>query len=210
MNSYTILSQKYSSNPILRSVINIIPYVGGSLDIILTEKWNSFYQRRTEQMLEELSSDLKNLENKVDEEYLNSEEFFDIIYKVLNEALKTRLDEKRKIYSKIIRDSLSAKKETMETESVLEIVSSLYEMDIMFIHIIDQFLKSSNKPEFSGEELLHYLSYEKFNKFEIVRIIYRFSYLGLLDYKTNVLTLREKVNFSITPFFESILRYLKE
>lgn len=149
MNNLTELSKKYSSNPILRSIISIIPYAGGSLDILLSEKWNSYYQRRVEQMFSQLSEDLKNLESKVDEEYLSSEEFFDIIYKILNEALKTRLDDKRKIYSKIIRDSISVQKETMETESILEIVSNLYEMDLIFIYKIEKFKNTSGNSEFS-------------------------------------------------------------
>jgi hypothetical protein len=210
MNNLTELSKKYSTNPILRSVISIIPYVGGSLDILLTEKWNSFYQKRIEQMLGQLSIDLKDLEGKVDEEYLGSEEFFDVIYKVLNEAFKTRLEEKRKIYSKIIRDSITSNKETMETESILEIVSSLYEKDLIFIYKIAEIKKSIETFEFTGEEMLVFLSNEKFDKNEIVRILFRFSSLGLLDYKMNILTLREKVKFSTTLFFDNILKYLEE
>lgn len=46
MDKMTELSKKYGGNPYLRSVINLIPYIGGSLDILLTEKWNSFYHTK--------------------------------------------------------------------------------------------------------------------------------------------------------------------
>lgn len=203
-------SEKYTKNTILRSVISIIPYVGGSLDFLLSEKWNSFRQRRVDHILKLLSEELKNLEDKINKEYLESEDFYDIIYQVLNESIKTRLDDKRRIYSKVIRDSISEQRETMETESVLEIVSNLHEIDFIFIDKIDKYKKSTRNNEFSGEEMFDFSPNETFSRFEIVRILYRFSYLGLLDYKVNVLTLREKVKFSITPLYECILNYLKE
>lgn len=205
-----LLSQKYEGNIILRSVISMLPTVGGGLDILLSAKWNSFRERRLDQMLTMLSQDLKSLEKKVNKEYLQSEEFYDVIYQVLNESIKTRLDEKRKIYSKIIRDSISQQRETMETESVLEIISNLHQMDFIFIDKINAYKNSQINIEFSGEDMFKFLSNETFSISEIVRILYRFSYLGLLDYKVNVLTLREKVKFSTTPFYECILTYLKE
>lgn len=212
MNKRIVLSKKYTDNIILRSVISIIPYVGGGLDILLTEKWSSFHQRRVNHILELLSEDLKNLEDKVSEEYLSSEEFYDVFYQILSESIKTRLDEKRKIYSKIIRDSISLQRKAKETESILEIVSNLYEVDLIFINKIEAYKSQSENENasFSGKDMFDFLSDETFSISEIVRILYRFSYLGLLDYKVNVLTLREKVKFSTTPFYESILNYLNE
>lgn len=209
-NKMTALSKRYADNTILRSVVSMLPSVGGGLDIILSAKWNSFHERRVEHLLILLSNDLESLENKVNEEYLSSEEFYDIIFQILSESLKTRLDQKREIYSKIIRDSISLQSTTMKTESILEIVSNLYEMDLAFIFKIESFKDNLGFIEFSGEDMLKFLSIETFDKNETVRILFRFSYLGLLDYKMNILTLREKVKFTTTPFFECILSYLKE
>lgn len=210
MDKITELSKKYGGNPYLRSVINLIPYIGGSLDILLTEKWNSFYQRRIENMLDQLSIDLLKVQDKINIDYLKSEEFFDIILKILQESIQTRLDDKRKIYSKIIRDSISYQKSTAETESLIEIVSNLYEKDLLLIFQIQAFITKEAKEYFSGEELYSFLSKDNFDINEVVRSLYRFSYLGLLDYKTNVLTLRQKIQFTRTPLFNKIHNYLKE
>ena len=51
MDNYTELSIKYSDNLFIRSVVKIIPYVGGSLDLLLTDKWNKFYLIISEKML---------------------------------------------------------------------------------------------------------------------------------------------------------------
>ena len=210
MDRLTDLSKKYSGNSLIRGVISIIPYVGGGVDILLSDKWNKFYQRRVDNMLEQLSNDLKNLENRIDEEYLNSEEFFDTMYKVLAESTKTRLDEKRKIYSKIVRDSVLHGKRMIDTESILGIITELDEKDLMFIHYIFDYKQNHSLVEFSGEMLQQNKALNIEEMHEIVRLLFRFSYLGLLNYKMNVLTLREKVVFSTTPLYDKIINYLKE
>jgi hypothetical protein len=211
MDKLTELSKKYGENPYLRGVINIIPSVGGSLDIFLTEKWNKFYQKRIENMLDQLSNDMKKIGDKVDVEYLGSEEFFDIIYKILQEAIQTRLDDKRKLYSKIMRDAISNEIPISETESMIEIISNLYEKDLFLIYKIEEYLNTSSlKVDLSGEELHIFLSNQSYDLNEVVRYLYRFSYLGLMDYKTNVLTLRQKIRFSKNPLFNKIHEYLKE
>lgn len=209
MDRLTELSEKYSGNSLIRGVVSIIPYVGGGLDILLSDKWNKFYQRRVDNMLEQLSNDLKDLENKIDEEYLNSEDFLDIMYIVLTESIKTRLDDKRKIFSKIIRDSVALEKKIINTESLLDIVKELNEQDLMFICLISEYKQKFSLIEFSGEKLQQEKGLENDEMHEIVRLLFRFSYLGLLNYKMNVLTLREKVLFSTTLLYDKILNYLK-
>lgn len=210
MDKLTQLSKKYSDNTLLRGIINLIPYIGSSSDLLLSEKWNTFYHRRIDDMLEQLSNDLDGLKDKVDEEYINSEEFFDVMTNVLTTITKTRLDEKRKIYSKIIRDSITFKANVMETESILGIIEQLNEKDIVFIQFISNFRNQHSSGEFSAEFIIQNKSLGIIDTNEIVRLLFRHSYLGLLDYKMNILTLREKVKFKTTPFFEKIIGYLEE
>lgn len=211
MDKMMELSKKYGEKPYLRSVINLIPYVGGSLDILLTDKWNAFYQRRIENMLDQLSTDLSTIEDsKVNHEYLESEEFFDLIQKILKESIQTRLDNKRKLYSKVIRDSISNQKSTAETESLFEIISSLYEKDLFLLFQIQAYITKTSNFNFSGQDIQGYLSNDQFDLNETVRSLYRFSYLGLLDYKTTKLTLRSQIQFSKTPLFDRIHKYLTE
>lgn len=211
MNKYTELSKKYNDNTLIRSVVNIIPYVGGSLDMLLTDKWNKFYQRRIENLLDQLSQDLLQCEDKIDVEFLNSEEFFDIFLRILKETSQTRLDEKRKLYSKVLRDSITKEKTTITLESITDIITTLNETDLFFLKRIEDFLKVSTIKEYitaNGLSTYNPSDYEDIN--EIVRILYRFSYLGLLDYETTVLTKREYIKFTKTPLFELITRHLKE
>lgn len=204
------LSKKYSENAFLRGFISVIPYVGGGLDILLGDRWNKIYRRRVDNMLEQFSVDLKNLESKINEQFLNSEDFFDISCKILNESIKTRLDDKRKLYSKIIRDAISNSYETIETEEVIDIVTSLNEKDLIFIYKIEEFTIESRTETFSGERLTNFIEDKNFNINEVVRMLYRLSYLGILNYDTRKLTLRKYIEFSKNPLYELIINYLKE
>ncbi len=212
MDNFTEISRKYNNNSFIRSVVSLIPHIGGGLDILLTDKWNKYYQRRVENMLQQLSSDIKTVEDKIDEEYLTTEEFLDLITKVLNEARQTRLDEKRKLYSKVIRDSISNRKKTSDTESIIEIISNLYENDFFFLNRINEFTQVAidQKEQFTADGISTYNPTDYTDINEIIRVLYRFSYLGLLDYEANKLTTRDRVKFSKTPLFIQISEYLKE
>ena len=161
-------------------------------------------------MLDQLSHDLTEVQDKINNDYLKSEEFFDIILKIIQESIKTRLDDKRKIYSKIIRDSISYQKSTAETESIIEIVSNLYEKDLFLIFQLQKYLTIEKKKNFTGEDIFRFLSNENSDINEIVRSLYRLAFLGLLDYDTTKLTLRQKIQFSKTPLFDRIHNYLIE
>ncbi len=211
MDNYTALSKKYSDNSLIRTVVNIIPYVGGSLDLLLTDKWNKFYQRRIDNMLQQISNDIKQIEDKIDEEYIETEEFFDIILKILKEASQTRLDEKRKLYSKILRDSISGSNNKIYLESIIDIISTLNEIDLFFINRIEEFLKVSTiKDYFTADGISTYNPTDYKNIDDITRVLYRFSYLGLLDFERTTVTKKEFVKFTKTPLFVLIIKYLQE
>jgi hypothetical protein len=212
MSTLIEISKKYNDSSFIRSVVSMIPYIGGGLDILLTDKWSKFYQRRVENMLSQLSMDIKAVEDKVDEKYLNSEEFLDVVVRILKDATQTRLDDKRKLYSKVMRDSISNMSKTAETEALIEIISNLNEHDLIFINRIDTFTKvdSNQHEKFTADGISAYNPSDFSNINEIVRVLYRFSYLGLLDYETTKLTLRKSIQFSKTPLFNRIIDYLKE
>ena len=212
MDRLTKLSKKYNDNPYIRSLINLIPNFGGSLDVILSAKWNSYYYKRIDNMLDQLASDLSQLNYKIDNKYLESEEFLDIVIKIVQESIETRLDDKRKIYSKIIRDSITFEMSTSDTESLIEIVSNLYEKDLFLIYKVHEYLSKTKIGDFTGEQFYDYLLQNdiQIDINEVVRVLYRFSYLGLLDYSTTRLTLRHKIPFNKTPLFLKVHGYLLE
>jgi hypothetical protein len=204
------ICEMYSKTPLLRAFINAIPYIGGSLDIVLSEQWNAIYERRVEDLLYQLSEDLKNLEDKVDKEYITSEDFFDLAYKILQESVKTRLKEKRILFSKIIRDSITTQRDTQETEEVIDIIISMNQKDLCFLRQIEKFTETGSFHDFTGEKFSNFINDNNFSIDEVVRMLYRFAFLGILNYETTTLTLRKNIIFSKNPIFSQLISYLNE
>jgi hypothetical protein len=204
------ICEKYSKIPLLRAFVNAIPYIGGSLDVVLSEQWNAIYERRVEHLLHQLSEDLKNLEDKVDKEYITSEGFFDLVYKILQESVKTRLDEKRKLFSKIIRDSITTQRDTQETEEVIDIIISMNQKDLYFLIQIEAFTKTAPAHDFIAEKISPFINDKNFDVDEVVRMLYRFSFHGILSYETTSLDLRKYIIFTKNPIFNQLIAYLNE
>lgn len=50
------LIQKYEGNAVLRVIVNLIPYVGGAIDIAFS-KWSQIRQRRADELLGAINGD---------------------------------------------------------------------------------------------------------------------------------------------------------
>lgn len=208
METLTLLSQKYEKNPLARIIINAIPYIGGSLDVALSAKWNDFQQKRIDDFLNKLSLELELIqEDKLDKAFINSEGFFDIVYNIVKDITASRLSEKRTIYAKILKDSLEEGQDIYNLESLIKQVEDLKEKDMLFLKHIQTYLIQG--AELTGEKLSSYIAdNDNFSIEEITRMLFRFAYLGLLNYGTNVLTLREKIRFTTTNLFSKLCCYL--
>jgi hypothetical protein len=99
-------SEAYAQKTWLRAAINLIPYIGGSLDVVLTSR-GSLHQKRFFELLEGLKKEMSLIkEDKIDRAYLESEEFSDILLKVIEASLKTRNRDKIRLYAKFLRGAI--------------------------------------------------------------------------------------------------------
>lgn len=207
MDKLTLLSKKYGDNLLIRTCICAIPNIGGSLDVILTDKWNVYNQNRIEDFLDKLSKELKLLDEKsINKEFIYSEEFYDIVYQILKDVTSSRVSEKRTIYSKILKEALSENTKTCDLESLIEQVGNIKEKDMLFLKYLQKYFASKN--ELTGEDLSTYISENNFDVEEVTRLLFRFAYLGILDYSMNVLTMRRKIRFSKTNLFSKLCEYI--
>lgn len=101
-------SETYANNTALRAVITAIPYIGGSLDVIFVSKASKIYQERIKALLENLKTEMSLIgEEMIDKEYLRSEEFFDVVVKVIEASSRTRDREKIRLYAKLLCGSVA-------------------------------------------------------------------------------------------------------
>ena len=135
------LIKKYSDNPYVRALVTAVPYIGGAIDVIISEKGSEWRKERIELLLKNLNEKIGKLEIDQDEilRRFESEEFYDSIIHVLESSTKTRHHSKIKGYSNILANQLidrNTKKQfsidlilsTMDTITIdeIEYLSKLY------------------------------------------------------------------------------------
>ena len=95
--------QKYEGNTVLRVIVNLIPYVGGSLDVALN-KWSQIKQRRIDALMGAINEELEGIQDDlINKSYLESDEFYDLVYQIVNNALANMCPETRSAYDKVVR-----------------------------------------------------------------------------------------------------------
>lgn len=95
--------EAYVQNTLLRAAINLIPYIGGSLDVVLASR-GSLHPKRIVEFLESLKEEMSRIEEeRIDIAYLKTQEFSDIILKLMEASLRTRDREKMRLYANIQR-----------------------------------------------------------------------------------------------------------
>jgi hypothetical protein len=214
-NSLKSLQVKYTENKVLRAAINLIPNIGGSLDILISTDISKRNFERYDNFIADLKSQLQNIdESKISQTYLNSEEFYDLFIQTSTLVVKTRLKEKIKVYSKIIVNSLIGDfNESQKPEDILNFIEDLTENDILLIKMITGYLESNPKPKTRSDI--------SFNSSTFHNIFSNYSkeffYIGLLRLEkqrliilnTSIGTSVTNYHFSTTPILFQVIDYLK-
>ena len=82
-------------------VFPVIPAAVGALDVAITTKAQKIAERRLNQLCQSWESEMKQIPVQfVDKDYIESEEFFDLIFKAWESTKRTRHDEKIHLYAK--------------------------------------------------------------------------------------------------------------
>jgi hypothetical protein len=102
-NKLVAASQTYADNTALRAAVTAIPFIGGSMDVVFSSIASQVVYRRIWSVIRHLEEEMKSIdEAKINKDFLESEEWFDLVYKTFDEARKTRLDEKHKMFARIL------------------------------------------------------------------------------------------------------------
>ncbi len=137
--------------------LSVLGPVGVAIDEVLFGIGDRIRSRRLELFVNELSSELKNIdENYIDKIFLTTEEFHDILIQSIGHSIRTRHIEKTKLFAKILIGSFKPNNDTVTSEDFLYIVSNLTLKDIHVlkasIDLIDELRleksKSSKPDEF--------------------------------------------------------------
>lgn len=149
------LLEKYEENHVIRAIINLVPNIGGSLDILLSSKGSLWREERIKKLLSDLDSRIGELENP---EHLNkiaeSEEFYDLIVQSLGSVAKTRHKEKIKCYSNILVNNLIQEKCTISSEILIAVLDIITLDEIKYLSEIKNNLSQITFYNLNGYKII--------------------------------------------------------
>jgi len=135
--------EKYEENNVLRALVNLVPNIGGSLDILLSIKGSKWREERLKSFLTDLDTRIGEIENeKILEKISESEEFYDLIVQSMNSVIKTRHQKKIECYANILVNSLIHPKSQISSELL---VATLDTITIDEIEYLTELKNSSNQ-----------------------------------------------------------------
>jgi len=128
-------SEQYTKNIALRSLVNSIPAIGSSLDIIFTEKWNRIVMKRIENFFKFTRQEFKKIkENEVNTKFIESDDFVDLVVNCISISSKSRQKEKVKLLSNILINASIA--EQFDYEEFIEIIHIVEVISVREFHVL--------------------------------------------------------------------------
>mgnify|MGYP005757804303 CR=1 FL=1 len=136
----------------VKSAFGLMPLIGTALDQVFFEYGSRIKAARLERFIYHLSSQVQLLdETKLDQEYLQSEDFYDITQSILDKALKNKSSIKHQMLAQILLDSI---KHTLSSDESLTEVFINYVDSLKPIQI--KMLLYFNNKEAELEEIASY------------------------------------------------------
>lgn len=97
------LMEEYEKKPMLRALIQLIPFgIGSAGDVYLTTKINNIRYERAKNFF----SELDNGDIEISSDMLESEDFIHFYYQTVKAALNSRRKEKVKMFARLLRSSI--------------------------------------------------------------------------------------------------------
>lgn len=199
--------KSYEDNIIARVIVNAIPYIGGSVDVLLTQKWSRIQQKRINDLLDKIASELAEIKDTfITKAMLESEEFHDLVYSIANHAIASRCNEIRTACARIIKSAVTQEKSIFNLEDLLRQITDLQEKDIIYLRCIKEQYDSNEIV--TGVSVSNRMSQFHYSPIDAEIQLYRFENLGLLDHPRNMLNGRGKMAFLKMPLFDELTSYL--
>lgn len=152
------LIEKYAYNYKLRALVNLLPNIGGALDVLLSEKGSRWREKRLIEFLTKLETRIGNLESDISTKTLtdltNSEETYDLLIQAFNSVIRTRHSQKITCYSNIlINHIINPKGNKYSSELMLSVLDSLTLEEIEYVSALFNAGNELNTYEIFGVEL---------------------------------------------------------
>jgi len=125
-------AERYEENTVLRAAVASIPLLGGGLDMIFASEGQRAAKERMRKLIEAITERTVQLEEEaVNREYLESEEFIDLVMTAFDSATKTRDEEKIRWYARILTEATVRQKQgSYFPEEYLHLIADLTPLEL--------------------------------------------------------------------------------
>lgn len=213
-------SKVYGDQILVRAGINVIPFVGGSLDILLSSSGQNFVIKRIETFINELNEQVSQLTNdKINKDFLTTEQGFDLIVKAFSSASRTRQQEKLKMYARIVRGTLTEGKDFAEDEPemFLRIIEELTVKEFRVARCLYKLKETKDQQGVDdgidrGNNDADWLSnkHREFDKEELISIFVRLERTGLIRELVGMYLGYMGGRYLINPLFTKFMTFIDE
>lgn len=124
-------AERYIELTGLRATVQLIPYIGGSLDTLLAGEGAKIQQKRVEHLLAELNRRLRLLQPPSSP--VPEEELLDLMLGVFERAIKTRSEQKRSHFAQIVAKQIVTGGGVTQAEVALRLVGELDDLHIKIL-----------------------------------------------------------------------------
>lgn len=200
----------YNNLPVwLRASLKNIPFVGNNIDYLLSQRGQSIYKKRIEHMLQCLSEELEKIkQDNIDDQYLHSEEFFDLMIFSFERTVKIRDELRIAAVAKVIKGALVRELDTIaQPENIISILAELNDDEAYLMGAIYLSDREENAIKSYGATLKEYLPLRLHERVHF--LIKRIESLGLIYEQTGAYLSYGGGTFYLTPTGKAIIGYLK-
>lgn len=208
-------SEIYAENTYIRALVNAIPYIGGSLDTLFYSKGQKILEERILILLKNLKEDIELTEEKmVKKDFIDTEEFFDLIVKAINASTKTKSKEKIKLYSKVLKGSLTLE-HTNEYDpyTYLTIIEELSFKEIEVarcLYELKEIRKYKYQDGLTNDAQILSKEYTNLQIDELPFLLLRVEKSGLIKEKVGSFLGYGGGQYEITDVFKKLMKFLSE
>jgi hypothetical protein len=212
------LLEMYNDMPIAKAIVQLIPGIGTFINEILSNKGGKIKEQRLESFLNALYECIRIVDQStIKKEWVQSEEFYDLLNAAIESSLKTRSKEKLYINAMIITNSLILEnKDRFMPEEYLSAISDLTPLELKALVVIYKEFESAKRlPEQNDLQFSKSVNWKESlkNKCELsdedfIFLMKRLERTGFVKEITGMYFDYEGGEFMITPSFGKFIEYL--
>lgn len=222
------VATKYASSPIAQILANfatnaitinpsLMPLVITIVDIMATHRSSEIENKRLLETLKTIFLNLEKIEiSTLKKDFLESEEFYDLCSSMLTKSIKTRHNEKRLLYVKILKGVIENPITLLKAEDYLEVISELSQTELQVANLVFKYQgayaqeKADQSIRFSGREGWNLVeNYCKENQIDSTFVLERIARTGLIKEVSGMVRYSDP-QYKITQTFEDLMNFINQ